>query len=88
MPERAIFHGEAPDSRTAILIGIASPSGLLGNVFEKRELKERKDRIDEIAATAHPADVTGQAVKVAIEAAVAAVMTATMAATVASSAGA
>ena len=83
---RAIFGGETPDARTAILIGVASPSGLLGNVFGKRELKERKKRIEEIAETAHPADVAGQAVKVAIEAAVAAVMTATMAATVATSA--
>jgi golgi phosphoprotein 3 len=85
---RAIFHGETPDPHIAILIGISSPSGLLDNVFEKRELKERKDRIEEIAATAHPADVTGQAVKVAIEAAVAAVMTATMAATAATTASA
>ena len=83
---RAIFDGETPDARTAILIGLASSSGLLGNVFEKRDLKERKERIEEIAATAHPADVTSQAVKSAIEAAVAAVMTATMTTTVATTA--
>jgi hypothetical protein len=83
---RAIFDGETPDARTAVLIGLVFPSGLLGHVFEKRELRGRKKHIQQISAGSYPADVTSQAVKAAIEATMAAVMSATMATTVATTA--
>jgi hypothetical protein len=82
----AIFAGEAPDPRTAVLIGLAAPSGLLAHVFDKRALQERTGRIQEIAAAAHAADVTSQAVKTSIDATTAAVLAATTAALVATSA--
>ena len=70
---KAIF-GEHPgvDPRTAILISLAKSANLLHIHFAKRELKQRRKRIEQLAN----GDLMGSATKEAIEAAQAAVMVA------------
>jgi hypothetical protein len=75
---KAIFHDEEPDERTAILIGLAHPAGLLTNVFEKKELKQRKDRIRQIIELSAEGSASGKAVSSAIQTAMAAVTAATV----------
>ena len=70
------------DPRTTILIALADKAGVLKNVFEKKELKARKKRIEEIGS----GSLTAAAVKEVVQAAQAAVMVATLAATTASAA--
>jgi hypothetical protein len=81
--ERAIFGGESPNVRTAALIGLAHPAGLLEQAFDRRDLKKRKKEIALIVERAHPADEISQALKEAITATMVAVQTATMGAVVA-----
>jgi golgi phosphoprotein 3 len=79
---RAIFEGERPSVRTAALIGLAHPSGLLSQVFPGRELKHRKKEIAHLVEEVHPADAISEAVREAIAATMVAVQTATMGAVV------
>jgi len=70
---RAIFSDAGQvEPRTAVLISVAHHAGLLANAFEKRELKARKARIEQIGT----GDATSQATKEAIEAMQAAVFVA------------
>jgi len=81
---KAIFTDDRDvDPRTVILISLASSAQLLRNVFPKRDLKARKERIERVVN----GDVTGKATREAIEAAqaaavVAAIMPALIATTV------
>lgn len=70
----AIFDGRTPDVRTAVLIGLAYPAGLLNQIFEKSALKQHKGRIEEIASGAAISEATRAAVESAIEAATAAMV--------------
>lgn len=71
------------DPRTALLIGLAHPTGLLKPVLDKKVLKERKDRIKEITEGEVVSEAASAAVKAAQAAAMAAVTAATVAATTA-----
>jgi hypothetical protein len=70
------------EPRTAVLVSLASASGLLSIPFGKRELRGRKKRIDRICE----GEVLGQAARELVQAAQAAVMVATMGAATAASA--
>ncbi len=84
---RAIFSNDRDlDPRTAVLIALAYHAELLQNVFPRKELKERKQRIAEIVK----GDAVGQAAQEAMEAMqtailVACIMPGMMAAVVSSS---
>ncbi len=58
------------DPQTVVLVSLANSTGLLKVVFDKKELKVRKARIEEIIN----GEITGKAAKEAIEAMQAAVM--------------
>ncbi|MHC4424959.1 MAG: GOLPH3/VPS74 family protein [Planctomycetota bacterium] len=60
------------DPRTVVLVSLASSAGLLKVVFDKKKLKGRKARIDQIVN----GEITGKAAKEAIQAMQAAVMVA------------
>jgi hypothetical protein len=71
----AIFGDAAQiEPRTAVLLSLAHGAQLLPVVFDKRELKRRKDRLEQITR----GDLTGQATREAIEAMQAAVMVAVL----------
>jgi len=76
--EEAIFT-DTPnvDSRTAILISLANATGLLKPVFDKKRLKSRKDRIEQLTS----GEFAGAAAQAAVQAAAAAAMVAITAAT-------
>jgi Golgi phosphoprotein 3 len=62
---KAIFEdGEDIDSRTIVLLSLANSSNLLNMVFDKKELKSRKKRIQQIVN----GEIAGKAAKEAIEA--------------------
>ena len=72
-PERALVErlrcaiftdSEDVDSRTVVLISLASGTSMLNAVFDRKELKRRKARIEQIIS----GEATGQAAKQAIEA--------------------
>ena len=76
-PERAIIEtlrkaiftdARDVDPRTVVLVSLAKSSNLLPIIFDKKELKGRKDRLENLIN----GDVTGKATKEAIEAAQAA----------------
>jgi len=70
---RVIFQGASDiDPRTVTLVSLAHHTGLLKVVFDKKELKAEKDRLEKIMN----GDLTGKATKQAIEAMQAAVMVA------------
>lgn len=76
--DRAIFGVSAVDGRTTALVAIAHSSNLLKNAFEKKRLKERKHRIQDIV----DGNAAGKAAKDAVQAAqAAAALTAAVAAT-------
>ena len=81
--EKAVFSdGGAVDPRTTVLVALAHHSGLLRANLDRRRLKTRKARIDEIIQ----GDAIGRATKEAIQAVQAAVlMAAIMPAVIASS---
>lgn len=81
---RAAVEGESADvdPRTAVLIALASNTGLLKPVLGKEMMKRRKDRIAAIS----DGEAVGAATKAAVEATQAAVIAATAAASVAVSA--
>ena len=60
------------DPHTVVLVSLAHSAGLLPAVFDKKDLKARRDRIERIVN----GDALGQATKEAIEAVQAAVMVA------------
>ena len=60
------------EPRTAVLVALAHKAGLLANAFDKRDLKARKARIEQIV----DGEVTAQATQEAIEAMQAAVFVA------------
>ena len=66
--KRAIFGEGSVDPRTVALVSIAQSANLLKNAFEKRELRERKDRVKSITS----GDATGKAAKEVVQAAQAA----------------
>jgi Golgi phosphoprotein 3 len=76
--EEAIFT-DTPDvePRTAILISLANPTGLLKPVFDRKRLKARKDRIEALTS----GEFAGAAAQAAVQAAAAAAMVAITAAT-------
>lgn len=70
---RAVFGEEAAvDPRTVVLLSLASSADLLRLVFDKKELKGRKARIERVVN----GELTGKAAKEAIQAMQAAVMVA------------
>jgi hypothetical protein len=70
---RVIFQGASDvDPRTVTLVSLAHHTGLLKVVFDKKELKAEKDRLEKIMN----GDLSGKATKQAIEAMQAAVMVA------------
>lgn len=80
----AVIANAEPDGRTAIVIALAKPTGLLGAVFDRKELKANKGRIEGIAN----GSALGRATHRAVEAVQAAVMAATTAATIAATSAA
>lgn len=62
--KKAIFGAGAADSRTVVLVAIAQSANLLKNAFEKKKLKERKERIKKITS----GDMAGTATKEVIQA--------------------
>ena len=62
------------DPRTAVVVSIASGAGLLNEKFGRREMKERRKRVEEIGK----GELTGAATKQVIAACEAAVMAAVM----------
>ena len=71
----AIFSEEEPiDTRTTVLLALAHHAGLLSAPFGRKELKERKKRIENIIE----GNLMGEATKQAIQAMQAAVMVAVM----------
>jgi len=60
------------DPRTVVLLSLANSAGLLKLVFDKKELKRRKKRIEQVVN----GEMTGQATKEAIEAMQAAIFVA------------
>ena len=76
----AIFSdSEEVDPRTVVLVALADKAGVLKNVFDKKALKARKDRIESIADGVR----TAAAVKEVVDAATAAIVAATTVATMA-----
>jgi len=71
---RAAIFSEANnlEADTVVLIALAHHAGLLGNVFPRRDLKQRKHRLRQITS----GNAVGQATKEAIEAVQAAIMVA------------
>jgi len=70
---RVIFEGASDvDPRTVALVSLAHHTGLLRVIFDKKELKAQKDRIEGIMN----GDLTAKATQAAIEAMQAAVMVA------------
>jgi hypothetical protein len=70
---RAIFTDQREvDPRTVVLLSLAQAASLLGVVFDKKELKQRKERIEQVIN----GELMGKAAKDAIQAAQAAVMVA------------
>jgi hypothetical protein len=70
---RAIFTDEREiDARTVVLLSLADAAGILAVVFDKKELKARKQRIEQVVN----GELMGKAAKQAIEAMQVAVMVA------------
>jgi Fe-S-cluster formation regulator IscX/YfhJ len=71
--KEAIFtETEDIDPRTVVLVSLADSTGLLKVIFDKKELKAHKKRIEQVVN----GDVSGKATKEAIEAMQAAVLVA------------
>lgn len=62
---RAIFTDErSVDPRTVVLVSLANSTGVLRQVFDKKELKQRKERIEQVVN----GELVGQAARDAIQA--------------------
>jgi hypothetical protein len=70
--EAVFTEAEDIDPRTVVLVSLADSTGLLKVIFDKKELKARKKRIEQVVN----GDVSGKATKEAIEAMQAAVFVA------------
>jgi len=80
---QAIFrHTSTVDAHTAVLVALANGTGLLRAVFDRKKLKERKQRIKQITA----GNLIGDATQEVVQATQAAVMAAAAAATAATAA--
>jgi Golgi phosphoprotein 3 len=80
---QAIFrHTSTVDAHTAVLVALAYGTGLLRAVFDRKKLRERKQRIKQIAA----GNLIGNATREVVQATQAAVMAAAAAATAATAA--
>lgn len=80
---RAIFRGTRTlDERTVILVSLAKVGGLLSHLFDKQDLKERKERIKNIVS----GELSGKAAGEAAQAAQTAIMAAIIATSAASTA--
>jgi hypothetical protein len=95
-PERALVErvrravdepGSEVDPRTALLVQLARSTGALGAIYSRKELKERKARLESLKPEAGPGAEATQAAIEAAQAAMVAVMAATTAATTAATAG-
>ncbi len=62
------------DSRTVVLTTLADGAGILRVLFDKRRLRERKNRLEELRA----GEIAGEATKAAVEAMQAALIVATV----------
>ena len=62
------------DARTAVVVSLMKATGMLEQVFDKRKLKGRKARIEQLAS----GEMVGAAAREAAEAAMAAILVATM----------
>ncbi|KPK03555.1 MAG: hypothetical protein AMS20_10410 [Gemmatimonas sp. SG8_28] len=81
---RAIFGGNVDvDPRTTLLIALTHATGILPHVFDKKRLKDRKARIQQIT----DGSLVGKAAKEVVEAVQAAVIAAGVAASVAATSG-
>ena len=73
--ERAIFtYSSELEPRTVIIVALAKATGMLDKVFDKKRLKEQKQRLEDIMS----GQVAGQATKEAVEAVQAAIVVCTM----------
>lgn len=73
--ENAIFTDTSDvTAETVVIIALTQATGMLNHVFDKKRLKPRKSRIEDLAA----GQIAGKATKEAVEAIQAAVMVATM----------
>lgn len=84
----AIFDDAPTDARTAILASLAHAAGLLHPIFGRRELKQRKQRLEELKSLSDDGVATEaavQAVRDTIKAANAAVIAAVVASSAAAS---
>lgn len=79
----AIFSDDEVDIRTTLLISLGHPSGLLAVPFSRSELRQRKERIQEITQ----GDMVGEATAAAIEAMQAAIAATAIAGSTSVSAG-
>ncbi|NBC30081.1 MAG: hypothetical protein GVY29_08845 [Spirochaetes bacterium] len=82
----AVMTDQSLDARTASLVGIAHGTKLLNPFFERRELRQRRARIEEIMDGSPVGDATREAVK-AVQAAVIASTAAATAAAASSASG-
>lgn len=77
---RAIFTDTKDvDPRTVVLVSLAKATGILPKVFDKKELKPRKERLKQLVA----GEIIGKAANEAVEAAQAAIIATTVAVSVA-----
>jgi hypothetical protein len=83
---RAIFEDREVDGRTAILVGLAKSVDLLRLVFDRKAVKARKQRLDELAKMHAAAGATREAIE-SVQAAMVAVTAASAAAAASSGAG-
>lgn len=73
--QRAIFTATSEiEDRTLVLVALAKATGLLENVFDKKRLKDRKDRLEKLCS----GQLVGKATKEAVEAVQTAIMVTTM----------
>ena len=63
-----------PDARTVVVIALTNAAQMLSGMFDKKELKGRKERIKQLSS----GDIVGQATKEAVEAIQAAIMLTTI----------
>jgi len=79
----ALTTDTAIDERTAIIVALAAPSGLLALLYDRKELRAHRKRIE--AITSMQASIAGVATKEAIQAVQAAMLATTIAVTAAAS---
>ena len=73
--KKAIFTATTNvEPRTVVIIAMAQAAGMLGKVFPKKKLKERKKRIEQLTS----GQLAGKATKEAVQAVKAAIMVATI----------